>query len=366
MSEFLLIIIWFGIMKILSQMIQTKQCEYVHGRREIREKMTVAIFLFVPIFYMVTMRSYSIGDTGAYVNMFRNIPNTMSEFSSYLTTVNKDKGFTFFSGVIKILVGNNVTIYFFVLALIQGISLIYIYRKYSVDYLMSMFLFIVSTDYISWMYNGMRQFTAVTIIFAATPLMLKKKWISMIAVILFASTIHGSALIMLPIIFITQGQAWNKRSIMFTVACIIVLLYADKFTNILDIMLSETQYTNVVSDWKSINDDGTNIIRVLVYSIPALLSFVGRRRIAYENDVCINLCTNMSIVSAAIYLVSSGTSGIYMGRLPIYTSLYGYILLPYLLKHMFTEDSEKKMKLLMVGAYLLFYFYQIHVAWNLI
>ena len=91
---------------------------------------------------------------------------------------------------------------------------------------------------------------------------------------------------------------------------------------------------NVVSDWQSLNDDGTNIIRVLVYSIPAILSFIGRKWLNAENNQCINLCTNMSIISAAIYMVSAGTSGVFLGRLPIFTSLYSYILLASTAVHM--------------------------------
>jgi len=171
---------------------------------------------------------------------------------------------------------------------------------------------------------------------------------------------------MIPIVFIVQGRAWNKKTIFFTLACVVALTFADQFTNILETLLSDTQYTNVVSDWKGLNDDGTNIIRVLVYSIPAILSFVGRRWIDCENDPCINLCTNMSIISAALYLVSAGTSGVFLGRLPIFTSLYGYILLPYLLDQMFTRRSARILKMMMIVAYLAFYYYQIHFAWGLI
>lgn len=47
----------------------------------------------------------------------------------------------------------------------------------------------------------------------------------------------------------------------------------------------------------------------------------------------------MSIVSAGIYLVSMFTSGIYIGRLPIYCSLYSYVLLPWEIKHLFNEKK---------------------------
>ena len=366
MSEFLLIMVWFALVAIMYVGLPVQQYEMVNGERVSRTRWLFAILLFAPVIYMVTTRSNAIGDTYAYEHLFKVLPNTWGELIKYIPSVNKDKGFSILGGIIKIIFGESTVVYFFVLALIQGLALIYIYRKYSINYCLSMFLFIASTDYLSWMYNGIRQFTAVTIIFAATPLMLKKKWIPLISIILLASTIHGSALLMLPIVFIVQGRAWNKKTILLTIACVLAFTFADQFTDILDTLLSDTQYTNVVSDWQSLNDDGTNIVRVIVYSIPALLSFVGRKWIIYENDPTINICTNMSIISAALYLVSAGTSGVFLGRLPIFTSLYGYVLLPYLIDRMFTKESSKLMKIIMIGLYLAFYYYQVHFAWALI
>lgn len=60
------------------------------------------------------------------------------------------------------------------LAAFQLLIIVWMFRKYSEDYWFSIFLFIASTDYISWTFNGIRQFTAVVIAYAATPFILKK------------------------------------------------------------------------------------------------------------------------------------------------------------------------------------------------
>ena len=62
-------------------------------------------------------------------------------------------------------------------------------------------------------------------------------------------------------------------------------------------MMQETQYANMVSDWNEWGDDGTNALRVLVYSIPTILSFIGLKYIRAEDNPVINFCTNMSIIS---------------------------------------------------------------------
>ena len=82
-----------------------------------------------------------------------------------------------------------------------------------------------------------------------------------------------------------------------------------------------------------------------------------------ENNPVVNLSVNMSICAAAFYLLSSVTSGIYVGRIPIYMSLYSYISLPWLLKNIFTDKSMKIMYVFTIVLYLLFFYYQMFVIW---
>ena len=58
------------------------------------------------------------------------------------------------------------------------------------------------------------------------------------------------------------------------------------------------------------NDDGTNLIRVVVYSAPALVAVLGWRYIKNNQHPGINMCINASLITMAVYLVSSVTSGI--------------------------------------------------------
>ena len=269
----------------------------------------------------------------------------------------------------KSVLKNNDVLFLGLIALFQIMVVAMVCRKYSCDYWMSIFMFIATTDYISWVNNGLRQFLAVTIIFASTTLMLRKKYFLTILLIIFASTIHGSALLMIPIIFIIQGKPWNKKTIGLVFASIVAIYFANQFTNILDRLLSDTVYTNMISDWQEWNDDGTNPLRVLIYSIPTILSLIELKYIRTENNSIINLATNASLVSTALYIVSMRTSGIFMGRLPIYVSMYSmYILLPWELEklgYMFTKESVKLIKFCTIGLFTAFFWYQMH-AWGLL
>lgn len=365
MNYYYLILVWIAAVYIITVTVNLQKTEYVCGKRVHRYQLIWAFLIFLPLIIWSGYRGY-IGDTYAYKLAFDEMPVNFSDIPEYMETVTKDKGFYFLSAVIKSVIGADCSKYFIIIAFLQAIPIILIYRKYSSDYLTSFFLFVASTDYISWMFNGARQFVAVAITFACFELILQKKYVPTIIIILIASLFHGSALLLLPFVFIAQGKAWNKNTIIFIIGVVIAVSFVDKFTNVLDGLLAETQYKNVVSDWGNWQDDGTNILRVLVYSVPALLSFIGKKYIESDNDQVINLCTNMSIVSAGFYVISMFTSGIFIGRLPIYFSLYGYILLPYMIGRFFNKDSARIVNLVMIVAYLFFYYYQIHFAWGLV
>ena len=363
-NQYIFILVWIGLMAVVAYQMNLKRTELVCGEWVQRYPWWFAFVVFVPIIWMAGHRGW-FADTSAYIGSYRMMPTSFSEIPDYVAGVDKDKGFAVLSSIMRCILGYDFLPYLMILAAFQGISLVTFFRRYSTNYMLSVFLFIASTDYISWMFNGLRQFMAVTIILFATPLMLKKKYIPLILVILLASTMHQSALIMIPFVIIAQGKAWNKRTLLCIAAALLAITFVGQFTDFLDSALQSTQYKNVVSDYTEWQDDGTNPLRVLVYSIPAILAFMGRRVIRAENNQVINFCVNMSIISMGLYVISMVTSGVFLGRLPIYCSLFGYILLPWEIENLFPQELKKIAYGGMIVAYLIFYYYQMHSSWGI-
>ncbi len=366
MSQYILVLVWLMILYFVS-----RQSDQLYERVKLpsgdawRLKKGFALVAVAPLIYWTATRSYRFADTRAYVRAFRELPTALSQIRPYLATVGKDKGFTVFSILIKILVGGRVAWYLAIIAAIQIIILIMIFRKYSCNMMISLFLFVASTDYISWMHNGIRQFLAVTLIFAGSGFLFRKKYLPFLLLILLAATFHLSALLMIPIALVSHERPWRLRTFLMIGAVIFLAVYITQATRLLDDVLVETQYSNVVTEWQESTDDGTNPIRVLVYSIPAILSFVGLKRIREAADPVITVACNMSIMTMLLYVISMFTSGIFAGRLPIYCSLYAMgILLPWEIENMFSYESSKITKVLMFTLFLGFYYYQMHVAWG--
>lgn len=314
------LLIWIFTGGLFLNVCFPKKKEIVLGKIEERWDILPAILLVLPYIVWAGFRSDNFGDTYVYRKSFLNAPDTIGQIFGYINDASKDKGFAAITALCKCIVGNQDVLYFLIIAAFQLLVISLVLRKLSSNYWLSIFIFIASTDYLSWVHNGMRQFTAVAITFGATELIVRKKYIPATILILIAATMHGSALLMLPIMLIIQGKAWNKKTMLLILASFLALIFVDQFTNILDTLLSDTQYTNVVSDWKSWNDDGTNPIRILVYAVPTILSLIGHRYIKDADDSLINIAVNASIVSTGLGIISTGTSGIFLGRLPIYVS----------------------------------------------
>ena len=360
-SSYFLVLLWFVFVALFSQFVEVTEKKEILGKERTVITWWFAILVFLPLIFMATNRSGKVGDTMQYIRTYESMPSGFSAIPKYYSSLTKDKGFYLVGSIIKCIFGSDYKIYFFLIASFQAFCLIRTYRRYSPKYFTAILLFVLSTDFVSWMQNGTRQFVAVSICLLATQWMIEKKYIPAVITIFIASRFHGTALLMIPIFLVCIGKPWNARTLLVLAATLLAIAFVSQFTTWLDAALDETQYTNVVTDWQAWNDDGTNPIRVLIYSIPAVFSFIGLRYIREEDDIIINFCTNMSIVTTGLYLVSMVTSGIFIGRLPIYASLYSNgVLLPWEIEHIFNKKSAQTLRIAMIALYAVFYIYQIN------
>jgi len=357
------LLIWLFLFGGVSFAFIPKQEEYVLGQRCVRWNWVPALILVAPYIMWATFRPGSVGDTGVYIHQFEITPTGLGEIPWYLSTVSKDKGFALLQILFKTMVSRSERPFFFCIAAFQMLSLAKIYRKYSRNFWLSLFFFVSSAEYISWMMNGVRQFLAVTIIFACLPLLLERRYFVTCLVVVLASSIHISALIVLPFVFIVNGRAWNIRTLTFIFGVIAAVFFLDYVTGFISNALQNTAYEGDAIYFDSINDDGTNLFRVLFYSVPPVMAWLFRPYIDRANDQMINLCANLSVVAAGFYVFSYFTSGMIIGRLPIYFSLANYILIPWIIQEVFSSNSVPLIDLGFVSVYTAFFYYQIK-AWG--
>ena len=175
MSGYIRMLLWLLIYTALSAVLEVQQSETVCGVQTVRFTKLWATLGVLPLLIFCTLRG-DIGDTYNYMHAFSEMPSTFSALPDYIQSLQKDHGFFLLSALIKLLCGGQVRVWFCILAALQLWPLVKNYRLYSESYCISLFLFIASTDYISWMMNGMRQFLAAALVFACCPLLLRKRY----------------------------------------------------------------------------------------------------------------------------------------------------------------------------------------------
>ncbi len=315
----------------------------------------------IPIIYAVLSFGFIIfwagirtrfGDTFAYINSFNAIDSSFEGVFTAEFFESKAPLFYIFGRVVKVFISSDVTVYLMLIALIQGIPIMMTLRKYSENYFYSVFLFITSMS-LFYMFNGIRQFIAVAILFGCTKFLVERKWLSYFIIVLILSLVHYTALIMIPIYFVAVSKPWRAKTIIFIAAIALCAVFSERFTVVLEAVLEDTAYAGATDQFAQ--DDGAHPLRVVVALVPIVLSFIFRKKIAMENNPFLDLMVNMSVITAGLFLVANQTSGILIGRLPIYTSMYSVILLPYIFNHYFPKKDRKIMYFLCTIGYIIFF-----------
>ena len=140
-----------------------------------------------------SFRSYRVGtDTGTYVRNFINqLDYHYFDFRD---------GVEFGYQLIEYLLlrfTNNYFWLFFVTSFIVVFCYLYVFKKYSKDYIASVYVFITLGTY-TFFFNGLRQGLAMAIFALAIPYLIKRNFFKYILICILASFFHTTALLMIP------------------------------------------------------------------------------------------------------------------------------------------------------------------------
>ena len=322
----------------------------IEGREEKRSNF---FFSFLTMAYIAFFLGHidSLFDLTAYEMGYKTVPYEPSQILEYMKTVEKYPGFFGLEVLFKTFISTEFFHFNLTLVIFDCLAILYFYRKYSCSFSFSMFLFLASEKHI-WMVNGVKQFLAVCIILCFSKYLMEKKFWKFAIGVFIASLFHTSALVVIPVYFFVHGKPWNKKMLLILFGSILAVTFVSEFTGIMEIILSDTNYDSSVLETYS----GSNWLRIPIAAAPAIIALVSRKKIEDTAPKYINICINMSLVSACIYLVAAFTSGIHMGRMPIYFELYGFVSLPWLLDNAFDKETGKTVKIVCVVCYLIMYY----------
>jgi transmembrane protein EpsG len=309
------------------------------------------VFIAFLILVSVSGLRENIGDTEAYMHSYE-----LNDFTWEQIKTQKDIGF----GVLQMFLqkfSDNPQLMIFSTALLTNLLIILVLYNYSRLLDISIFVYITGGLFLVSM-NGIRQVLAAAIFFTATKFLIEGKWKRYMLIVLFASTFHQSALILIPIYFLARTKAWSKFTIILIFISILIVIGFEQFTTVLFSAIEDTQY----GMYQNFDEGGANYLRVVVYSAPLLIAFLGRdkmRSIFRDSDYIVN----MSILGLVFMIVS--TQNWIFARFSIYFNLYHLILISWVVK-LFGERDQKIIYYVILVCYFLYYYYENVLSLNIL
>lgn len=311
---------------------------------------------FLVFFTMITLVLVSglrnnIGDTFFYMHSYKNTTFNWEQIKE-----GKDIGFNIFQMILQQF-SRDPQILLLVTALITNALIVFVLYKYTKIFELSLYVYITGGMYLTSM-NGIRQYLAAAVIFAATKYIFEGNWKKYILIVLLASTIHQTALILIPIYFIVRRKAWSWQTYVTLFGAVLIVIGFNQFMEILFSALGDSQY----GEYKNFSEGGANILRVAIYAPPIMIAYFGReklREIFPKSDYIVN----MSILSLVFMIISS--QNWIFARFSIYFGLYQLILISWIIK-LFSDKDQKLIYYVILVFYFIFYFYENVVSMGII
>ena len=139
MSIYYFIFVWIAVMAFLSRTKNIKSKTVVCGQEVYRWKIQFTIISFLPVLYLVAFTAPR-SDTILYLNIYRRMPTTWEYLIYNITTSESGQGFVIFEWIIKNVFKGSERSFRVILALLHSIPVLYVFRKYSRNYILSLYL----------------------------------------------------------------------------------------------------------------------------------------------------------------------------------------------------------------------------------
>ena len=243
-----------------------------------------------------------------------------------------------------------------------GLFLRGIYKESS-HYLLSLFLFITGMYYFD-LFNGMRQMIATAILFAAYPLLRRRKWLLLILITLAACEFHASAAIVL-LVFLLVPRVRPRSPLLWLVigGFVLIYLFYNSFVENLINVLNQTGsvYSNY-EEWLMLQDQGANFFRFALAAVPTVFGFLFWRQLRTQRED-IHILLNLSIVNALFMLIA--TRHWIFARFSMFFGIYNILLWPEILK-CFDKKSRPIVLAGVMAVYFVYFWLIVHTDSNLL
>lgn len=278
---------------------------------------------FLPLVVLTSfagMRSYRVGtDSGTYTRDFRDNLNIYNfEFEEGV-----EIGYQYLEYILLRLNADYAWL-FFITGAIVVFCYLYIFKKHSVNYAFSVFLFITLGSY-TFFFNGLRQGLAMAIFALALPYLLKNKFVPYLLICLLAALFHTTSLFMIPFYFLVNLRIKPLYKI---IATFLGSLFISSFL-INYLALSNERYEG----YTEAAEESGGILTLGFYTILMLFSYFIIRLYKIRDKETIKLFTFYAVgVVFIIPIAMLGTNPSGPQRLVVYFTWTLALILPVIFK----------------------------------
>lgn len=243
-------------------------------------------------------------------------------------------------------ISTNPQFFFFITSMIINIGIVVFLRKNSEYFSLSMYFYITTFLYYATM-NGLRQYIASVILISGYKFLLNGNFKKYIWFILGASLFHTTAFIMVPLFFTVRKDTFSKVNCLVVFIFIIAFIFYQPFVDILFSIIGESKYSNYEDVMKDASN-GANILRVIVWMLPVIITFLYRKRALRLFGEKLNILLNLCIIGMFFMLLAYRQ--VFFARFCMYFDVYYLLLLPKIC-YMFDKKTNRIIFLVMVGGY---------------
>ncbi|EHR1327892.1 EpsG family protein [Clostridium perfringens] len=295
---------------------------------------------------------WGIGDTPAYVHLYSLIEPGYDPKGGY------ELGFVLFLAILKS-ISKDPQFMIFVTGIITTILNLWTIRKYCKDsyFELAIFVYVASGYYLVTM-NGIRQSLAASIIFAGTSFILRGEFKKYLFLCILMTTFHTSALVMIPAYYVVRNEAWSKRIYQLLILFLIGMFLYEPLMAVVYKLLGNSKY----ADYQNFNEGGSNILRVIVFAIPVILSYIKRDKLKEWPEA--NVFVNMSLIS--FFIMGFSLYNWIFARFTIYFQVYSFVLLAYIIKMCFGGSERRLIYYGFLVCYFLFFIYEYKISLGMV
>ena len=254
----------------------------------------------------------------------------------------------------------NYHIYFFFPAFLSSFAVVKLFKRYSVNPAFSLLIFFSIGTYVMYI-AALKQCFAMFFLLLALPYAIDRKYVRFYLLVFVAMLFHTHAF-MFAIVPLLFGKPWGKTSIGFLLAAIFAMATYDAT---LGAFMEYAQSIGaLVAEIEVFDNNPINILRVIVYWVPALLALAFRKRLFSNSTRTENLFVNMSMVSAFILMIGLVQAANLFARMAAYFEIATAISLPWMIKKLFTKRSAQFITICAVVLYFGYFLYEFGISKN--